>query len=200
MAELIEETDRDSKGRFLPGNRWMMPAWRKGQSGHGPKYKHANAVANACQAYAEKCAEENKRLTWSGLAAHMGISRRTLDTYKNGEVEKQHPGIPTILEYYRTLMESELEENLTSKGHATNGIIFALKNHHGWRDEKHISVDDSRPQLVINVDPDLARKIAGEQPLTIDGASQQIEPEIKHLEHDGAVQHVDNIDTTDASD
>ena len=151
----MAEAERAPNGQFIPGgvNPWRMPAYKPGQSGHTARYT-ATRLANVC---AEYMANRNgQRSTWSGLAAYLGISRQALDRYAKGEFGKDTRAIVAVLEYYRTLMEAELEQRLTSKDHATQGVIFALKNQAGWRDEKHLSVEQTQTQrLVIQLPSEL---------------------------------------------
>lgn len=154
--------DRNEKGQFIKGgaNPWRMPAWRPGQTGRPAKYKSPKTVANICQQYIEQQVAEDKALTWSGLARYMGMARPSLDAYAKGEIEQASPGVSTVLQYMKTVIEEQREERLTDKGYATQGLIFALKNHHGWRDEKHLTVDQTETQQVqLVLSPELAQKM-----------------------------------------
>ena len=50
--------------------------------------------------------------------------------------------------------EEQKEMRLQSKDFSTSGLIFALKNQDGWRDEKHIQVDQKTEQKIsLSIDP-----------------------------------------------
>lgn len=152
---MSEAKDRNEKGQFLPGNRWKMPPWRPGKSGHTARFT-PNRLITVCSAYIDHCDTLSKPLTWSGLAVFMGISRPALDRYAKGEFGEDKRGIVSVLEYMRSLIESQREERLHDKDYATQGLIFALKNHHGWRDEKHLNVEGQVKQaLIVQLPPEL---------------------------------------------
>lgn len=127
MALKDHEGQLDQKtGQFLPGNQWKMPPWRKGQSGHTARYQ-PNSLANKCAEYIQLRESENKPLTWSGLALHLGISRPALDKYAKGKIGKDKAGIVSVLEYMRSFIENQLEEKATDKDYATSGVIRLLE-------------------------------------------------------------------------
>jgi hypothetical protein len=61
-------------------------------------------------------------------------------------------------------MEADLEHRLTSKAYATQGVIFALKNQAGWRDEKHLNVQSEIKQaLIVQLPADLAAQLEAQR-------------------------------------
>lgn len=78
----------------------------------------------------ENTARKNKqaplRPSFADLAAFCGIAKTTLSTY-DGELRE-------VLDRFKTLCEAALERHLIDKRFSTAGIIFALKNNHGWQD------------------------------------------------------------------
>ena len=58
-----------------------------------------------------------------------------------------------ILEYMKSLIEAQREERLTDKDYATSGLIFALKNGHGWRDTQHVEHAVNMPRIELFVRP-----------------------------------------------
>lgn len=180
LEEHVANGDMTETGSLAPGNRWMMPRWQPGQSGRPAKYT-PHKLWYAVKEYVETHTSQNelrilnklepKRLTWAGLANHLGITRQSLDSYAKGDIGKtddHRAGVSAILAQYRTLMESELEDMLTSKAFATEGVKFALKNQNDWRDEKHLNVkSEEKQRLIIEVPEALANKI--EHARTIEG-------------------------------
>jgi len=156
-----QEITQDPKtGQFLPGHKWKAPPWRPGHSGHTARYTPGRLVT-VCSEYIEQQHTANEVMTWSGLAWHMGLSRRALNKYRDGEIGLDKPGIVHTLEIMATAIEMQREAMLTDKQFATQGVIFALKNHHGWRDEKHLTVEGEvkhELSMVVEGMPKLAQR------------------------------------------
>lgn len=121
-------------------------------------------------------------ITWAGVALAVGVSRPTLDEYLRGTLGADDPAIRTTLRGVRTLIESDLEGELRRKTGQTGGIVFALKNQAGWRDERHLAVESQENQtLSVTVDPQLAAMLRRPAPLEqhdnstlIDGECTQV--------------------------
>lgn len=156
MTDTSPITQDPVTGQFLPGNIWKMPAWRPGKSGHTARYT-PNRLINICTEYVIKQKEEAKSLTWAGLARHMGLSRPALDKYSKGNIGNDKPGIVSVLEYMKTIMEEEKEQRLEDRDYATAGVIKALQalDPEKWGDNKKIEVD-IKQQISIAIDPDSA--------------------------------------------
>jgi hypothetical protein len=92
-----------------------------------PKHKPFN---DAVEGYFALCKEGQQRPTLSGLSYHLGFEDR--ETFSN------YAGYGD--EFSRTVKRAKLqiadwlEQRLTNKETFTPGIIFDLKNNHGWRD------------------------------------------------------------------
>ena len=91
------------------------------------------------------------------------MCRESLDNYAKGEYEARGE-IATyvdVLKAARTVIEAEREELLIRRESGNiSGIIFALKQH-GWRDDKHITVQQTeRQRLVLQLPQDLADLLA----------------------------------------
>lgn len=72
-----------------------------------------------------------KPYTMSGLAFHLGISRRVLLRYESEENRRDYW---PIVAYAKARIEAFAEEQLyTNKN--VSGVSFILKNNHGWKDQ-----------------------------------------------------------------
>lgn len=101
-----------------------------GPPGSYPKYRTAKALEDAVNLYFETKTEAGKPFTMAGLALSLGFSSaRTLRTY-----EERGEAYADIIEVARTRVEEWKNELLLEGGRATNGVIFDLKNNHGWSD------------------------------------------------------------------
>lgn len=82
--------------------------------------------------------------TIAGLARYLGMDRRSLTNYANKD-----EFFPSIKEA-RQRVEEHLEQCLY--GRSVTGVIFNLKNNHGWKDAVEVDNQSSTPQAVtINV-------------------------------------------------
>jgi hypothetical protein len=95
-----------------------------------PFYETAEALQAQVDDYREWCAEHDQRPTIAGLAYHLGYSDRN-SIY---DLEA-HPRYSSTIKRARLAIESGIAADLCKWG---PGAIFILKNHHGYRDEKHI--------------------------------------------------------------
>ncbi len=176
MSDTAPITKDPVTGHFLPGHVWKAPPWRPGQSGHTARYTPGRLVT-VCTEYIEQQVENTEPITWSGLAWHMGLSRRALDKYSKGEIGKDRLGIVHTLDIMKTYMESELETKLTNREHATSGVIRALEvlDRDKWGDNKKIDID-VKQQISISLDPDsaLAKRLNGAG-VTIDQPLEALE-------------------------
>jgi len=156
MSEIAKSA---TTGQFLPGNPWR---YRAGADGRPAKYNH-NTLRQKVMEYRDAQLDEERPLTWAGLAAYLGITRQGLDLYRQGKVldkTKASSAIVGVLEYYQTLMEADKESKLQSKEYATSGIVFALKNQHGWTDTQHVEHTGQAPiQIAITSDSPLRGRL-----------------------------------------
>ena len=75
---------------------------------------------------------------------------------------------PDTTRYFMTCVEEQREEMLLDKERYTPGLPLALKQL-GWRDDKHITVDNKEEQVVImQLPPDLAKVLAERRGETIE--------------------------------
>ena len=107
------------------------------------KHKDLDKFQADINRYFSSCQENEKPMTFSGLAYALGFSRRsTLNDYADRDDEMSVPIKRAMLR-----IEQDYEEGLRA-GQPT-GSIFALKNR-GWTDKQQIehSGDKDKPVLV----------------------------------------------------
>lgn len=122
------------------------------------KYKTPEELQTAIDAYFDYC---NKRMlkhwdkkagkevdffhpepyTMSGLAYHLGMSRRALINYK-----RKDEFLPTIKQARRKV-EMDVERRLM-EGQAVAGAIFNLKNNFGWKDRSEVEETHHFPEPI----------------------------------------------------
>jgi hypothetical protein len=126
-------------GTFLPGHQWR---YRKGQSGRVIKFSY-KSMRKLIIEYTDQQDQAELNYTWAGLAKYLGITRPALDLYRHNKNKTADPEIATMLSYYKTGIESQLEQGLSRTTGQVSGIMFALKNQYSdaWKDEKHINVE-----------------------------------------------------------
>lgn len=93
-------------------------------------YSNHESFADKVKGYFAFCDDDGKRPTLSGLSYYLGFDDR--ETFSN------YAGYGA--DYSRTVKRAKLrigdwlEQRLTDKATFTPGIIFDLKNNHGWKD------------------------------------------------------------------
>ena len=95
------------------------------------KFESPKELEEAINKYFEKCKEEDRPLTMSGLANACGVDRQTILNYS-----KKEKYFGTIKKA-RNMCEQYAEEKLFTGG-SVAGVIFNLKNNYSWRDKQHI--------------------------------------------------------------
>lgn len=110
--------DEDEKRIIVGGNR---------------KYKNAEEMKLIIDEYFDMCNNNRRPYTVSGLARHLGLTRKTLLEY-----QKKYGGeYAVIIEDAKTRIEEFVEACLFKSGIAT-GTIFNLKNNFGWSDKQEV--------------------------------------------------------------
>ena len=154
MGNSVNEITHKPNGQFAKNNRWMMPQWRPGKSGHTAKYT-PNRLITKCNEY--MCAQDEleKPYTWSGLALSLGITYSSLRRYRRGEIGQDTAGIRNVLEYFETAIRNQLEMLVSS---TPTTALAALKQDHGW-EEKSESTVQPKISIVLNSGSQLAQQI-----------------------------------------
>jgi DNA-packaging protein gp3 len=119
----------------------------KNSGGHYPRYRSAEALEFAITAFFEMKKEQGLPPTMPGLALALGFkSTASLKNY-----EEKGEDYADIIETARTQVEEWKNEMLLTSTHA-QGVIFDLKNNHGWADkmDKKVMVEagDTLSQLL----------------------------------------------------
>lgn len=86
--------------------------------------------------YLKGCEEKERIPTFSGLAAHLGMTRMQLKEYQS-----ENPAIDNILLKARMSIEAFVEELLLA-GKPPVGLVFWLKNNCDWIDKTHHVKED----------------------------------------------------------
>ena len=110
--------DEDEKRIIVGGNR---------------KYKNAEEMKLIIDEYFDICNNNRRPYTVSGLARHLGLTRKTLLEY-----QKKYGGeYAVIIEDAKTRIEEFVEACLFKSGIAT-GTIYKQKNNFGWSDKQEV--------------------------------------------------------------
>lgn len=105
------------------------------------KYNDVDIFEKKVKEYFEKCDNEQRPYTMSGLAFALDLDRKSLLNYSKNE-----KFFPTIKKA-REKVEQQLEENaLMGKANATF-TIFNLKNNYGWRDSVEVNNNNELSKL-----------------------------------------------------
>ena len=100
-------------------------------SGAYPRYRTPEAIQYAIEEYFQLKTLQEKPPTLPGLALALGFkSTQTLKDYENKGEEYAY-----YIEVARTRVEEWKNELLLLGGNHTQGVIFDLKNHHGYSDK-----------------------------------------------------------------
>lgn len=97
------------------------------------KYKNAEEMKVVIDDYFNMCNDNRRPYTVSGLARHLGLTRKTLLEYQN----KYEGEYAELIEDAKTRIEEFVESCLFKNGIAT-GTIFNLKNNFGWNDKQEV--------------------------------------------------------------
>jgi hypothetical protein len=108
-------------------------------------YDDAKSFADSVEGYFSLCEDDGKRPTLSGLSYALGFDdRETFSDYATyGD------------DFSRTVKRAKLriadwlEQRLTNKDTFTAGIIFDLKNNHGWKDKTEVEGSGSMSFTVL---------------------------------------------------
>lgn len=107
------------------------------------KYKTQEQLQAGIDKYFQKCDEDKRPYTMSGLALSLGIDRVTLINYGKSDL------FFTLIKEAKDRVQAQLEENaLIGKGNATF-TIFNLKNNYGWKDQVEVKNDNELTKLDI---------------------------------------------------
>lgn len=136
-----KQTSKRDNPALLPPpakNNGTGNAYRKGLGmGYGgsyPRYRTAKALEDAVELYFETKKNEKEggaHLTMAGLALSLGF--KSVASLKRYEASGEE--YADVIEVARTRVEEYKNVLLLDGGRQTNGVIFDLKNHHGYSDK-----------------------------------------------------------------
>jgi len=117
-------------------------------------YTDEQAFSDKVDAYFDQCEVDKKSATLAGLSYFMGFA----DKQSFGEYENYSDVFSLTVKRARLRMEADRHERVISKDSFTPGLIFDLKNNHGWKDktEQELTGLDGGPiktETILGVDP-----------------------------------------------
>ena len=128
MEKKKRKTRRD-KGGFHPsmiGNKnacgWGRPL----------RFETVEDMEKGIEEYINDCINNNKKMTYTGLATALGTWKDVLNDYITGKHDKDGKCFSYPLKKVKNIIEAQVEDLLLEKGHS--GSIFWLKNF-GWKDK-----------------------------------------------------------------
>lgn len=113
-------------------------------------YQDPEAFADAVEAYFAGVKQDGKRPTLAGISYHLGFDdRETFATYANVD-----DLFARTVKRARLRIEDDRWQSLIDKGEFTPGLIFDLKNNHGWKDktEQELTGADGGPVVVQRIE------------------------------------------------
>lgn len=133
------EQKKDEQGRLLraDGELDRRPdiARAVGMFGGRPEiWNSPDDLLQAVNEVFEECKRRKVPFTITRLAAELRVHRDTLYDYAKNKGDKR---FSDILRIARLHSEASMEEGMLTSGKPI-GYIFALKNHFGWRDDRHV--------------------------------------------------------------
>lgn len=108
-------------------------------------YQDAESFAAKVEGYFAFCEENDKSPTLSGLSYYMGFA----DKQSFGDYERFGEDYSLTVKRVRLRIEADRHERVICKDTFTPGLIFDLKNNHGWKDktEQEITVTSHEDAL-----------------------------------------------------
>lgn len=98
--------------------------------------------------------QDKKPLTISSLCLFLGVTKATLNKHLNNDLVESHTltidpftgemkkeSVQSILESAKLRIESDLEDRMILGDGNTQGIMFDLKNHHGYVDRQTVETE-----------------------------------------------------------
>jgi hypothetical protein len=111
------------------------------------QFKSVNDLVRVISSYFKYAEDNQKNLTFSGLAVWLGISRSSLSTFG-----RRYPEYAETIKKAKGIVEAYFEELLLTKNNVA-GVIFSLKNNFSWRDEQPptIHIGPTYQQVIQNI-------------------------------------------------
>jgi len=146
-------------------------------SGFMGKYASAKALEHAVNLYFDKKLADEKPLTIAGLALSLGFTtKEALRRY-----EEKGEDFADVIDTARTRIEEWKNELLIEGGRNVNGIVFDLKNHHGYSDRIEqktvVETGDSLTQLLSALQGSVLRPVIASTAVKIEDNTDTEEAE-----------------------
>jgi len=146
-------------------------------SGFMGKYASAKALEHAVNLYFDKKLADEKPLTIAGLALSLGFTtKEALRRY-----EEKGEDFADVIDTARTRIEEWKNELLIEGGRNVNGIVFDLKNHHGYSDRIEqktvVETGDSLTQLLSALQGSVLRPVIASTAVQIEDNTDTEEAE-----------------------
>jgi len=113
-------------------------------------YQDEQVFADKVEAYFVETEAAGKHATLAGLSYFLGFAdKQTFVDYE------QHGGtFPLTVKRARLRMEADRHDRVISKDSFTPGLIFDLKNNHGWKDktEQELTGPDGGPVQIQRIE------------------------------------------------
>lgn len=112
----------------------------------------APVLRNAVESYIIDCENYNERLTITGMALALGLTRQSLVKFDKSDDKE----VIAVIDYAKQRVEEQLEQRLS--GNSPSGAAFNLKANFGWQEVTKLSVgggasgDDPIP-VTTTIDP-----------------------------------------------
>lgn len=129
-------TKCEACGALLEGHVNFCPNCGAPQRDHSRlKYKDAEALRKACEAYFAKCDKEHRLYGEAGLCLHLDVTRQTLWNWRNG---KKRPEFQETIQMADLRIQSQLESDPTymEKGMVTKSIFMLKQPQFGGYQDK----------------------------------------------------------------
>jgi hypothetical protein len=114
------------------------------KGGRPAKYKTPQALQKAADRYFDKCDKEERPYTIAGLCYDLGFE----DRHSLTDQKDRGEGFSATVKRIRLRIEAQKNEMLAMGRGSCTGLIFDLKNNHGWKDKPADLPDENRRREV----------------------------------------------------
>lgn len=113
-------------------------------------YDEPEAFSDKVEAYFDETEAKGKHATLAGLSYFMGFA----DKQSFVEYENYGADFSITVKRARLRMEADRHDRVISKDSFTPGLIFDLKNNHGWKDktEQELTGADGGPVRIEKIE------------------------------------------------
>lgn len=105
------------------------------------QYTSAEQMQAVIDSYFEECDEQDKPYSVSGLCYALDMDRLTLLRYCDRDETETDSELSNTIKRAKARILAQQEERLLSGKGSTVGLIFSMKNNHGWKDTQDINAN-----------------------------------------------------------